>query len=69
MLKFFWISSNIFLIILILIQIPSNTGLESIAGKNDLLGSPNVTNKIIRIVTVGFILVYLIVAFKYNFRS
>jgi preprotein translocase subunit SecG len=68
MLKIFSISSSLFLIFLILIQIPSNTGLESIAGKSDLLGSPSRTTKIIKIISGLFILIYILLACKYNLQ-
>jgi|TARA_B100001142_G_scaffold297226_1_gene319503 protein translocase SecG subunit len=69
MLKLVWIGSNLFLIFLILIQIPNNTGLESIAGKSDFLGSPNTANKIIKIISWVFIFIYLLLACKYNLQS
>jgi len=47
MLKIIWIGSSLFLILLIIIQIPNNTGLESLAGQSNFFGSPNTTNKII----------------------
>jgi len=35
MLKIIWIGSSLFLILLIIIQIPNNTGLESLAGQSN----------------------------------
>jgi len=69
MLKIFWVSSNLFLIFLILIQVPSNNGLESIAGKSDFLGSPSRTLKILKIITWTLIVIYIVVACKYNIQS
>jgi len=65
MLKIIWLGSNLFLIILILLQIPSNSGLESIANKTNLLGSPNSATKIIKIMTWVFIIVYLLLACRF----
>jgi|TARA_B110000967_G_scaffold1698_1_gene1765 protein translocase SecG subunit len=69
MLKIIWIGSSLFLILLIIIQIPNNTGLESLAGQSNFFGSPNTTNKIIKLISALFILIYIFLACKYNLQA
>ena len=66
MLKFFWLIINIILIIIIFIRIPNNSGLSSFAIKSSLLGSPNSAEKTLNKITWSLILIYFILAVKFN---
>nr|YP_010595142.1 Preprotein translocase SecG subunit [Paralia sulcata]WAJ57877.1 Preprotein translocase SecG subunit [Paralia sulcata] len=67
MLKIIWIILNLGLISLILIRTPNNIGLESFATKSNLLGSPNSAEKTLNNVTWLLILIYFVIAVKFNF--
>lgn len=67
MFKFIWFLLNIFLVLLILIRTPNNSGLESFATKSNLLGSPNSTQKFLNNMTWFFIATYFLFAIKFNF--
>lgn len=67
MLKIIWIILNISLILLILIRTPNNIGLESFATKSNLLGSPNSAEKTLNNVTWLLIIIYFVIAVKFNF--
>jgi len=67
MLKSLWLINNILLIILILIRIPNNSGLENFAAKSNLLGSPNSAEKFLNQLTWVLIINYFILAVKFNF--
>jgi protein translocase SecG subunit len=67
MLKSLWLINNILLIILILIRIPNNNGLENFAAKSNLLGSPNSAEKFLNQLTWALIINYFILAVKFNF--
>ena len=45
MLKIFWLLICVSLILLIVIRVPSNSGLDNFASKTDLLGSPGSAEK------------------------
>jgi len=66
MLKFVWLILNIFLILIIFIRIPNNSGLSSFATKSNLLGSPNSAEKTLNKLTWGLIFGYFILAIKFN---
>jgi len=67
MLKIIWIILNLGLISLILIRTPNNIGLESFATKSNLLGSPNSAEKTLNNVTWLLIVIYFVIAVKFNF--
>jgi len=66
MLKFIWLVINIFLIIIIFIRIPNNSGLSSFAIKSNLLGSPDYVEKILNKITWSLIISYFILAIIFN---
>jgi|TARA_B110001450_G_scaffold252633_1_gene274745 protein translocase SecG subunit len=66
MFKIFWFFISIVGIILILLKVPNNTGLESIATKNNFLGSPSSTEKFITYATWFCILCYMGFAIQFN---
>jgi protein translocase SecG subunit len=66
MFKLIWLSSSLLVIVLILIQVPNNTGLESIASKTNFLGSPSSAEKFLTYSTWFCISIYIIFAIKFN---
>ena len=66
MLKFIWLILNIFLILIIFIRIPNNSGLSSFATKSNLLGSPNSAEKTLNKITWSLIISYFILAVRFN---
>ena len=66
MLNIIWLFCCIFLIILILARIPNNTGLGSISIKNNFLGSPSSVDKFLNKLTWGLIIIYFLLASKFN---
>jgi protein translocase SecG subunit len=66
MLKFIWLILNIFLILIIFIRIPNNSGLSSFATKSNLLGSPNSAEKTLNKLTWSLIFGYFFLAIKFN---
>jgi len=70
MLNFIWVLLSSFLIILILIRIPSNDGgLASFATKSNLLGSPNSAEKLLNNITWFLIIIYFLLAINFNFST
>jgi protein translocase SecG subunit len=66
MFKLIWLGSSLLTIVLILIQVPNNTGLESIASKTNFLGSPSSAENFLTYSTWLCILIYIILAIKFN---
>ena len=66
MFKIIWFFTSILGIILILLKVPNNTGLESIASKNNFLGSPSSTEKFITYATWLCTVCYLGFAIQFN---
>jgi preprotein translocase subunit SecG len=66
MFKLFWFLVSILGIILILIKVPNNTGLESIANKSNFLGSPSSTEKWITYTTWFCSICYIGFAIQLN---
>ena len=66
MLKLLWLSISVLTTILILLKVPNNTGLESIANKSNFLGSPSSAEKILSYTTWFGIGSYIILAIKFN---
>jgi hypothetical protein len=66
MLKLLWLSISTLTTILILIKVPNNTGLESIANKSNFLGSPSSAEKILTYATWFGIISYILFAIKFN---
>jgi protein translocase SecG subunit len=66
MLKFFWLLISVALILLIVIRVPSNGGLDNFASKSDLLGSPGSAEKFLNNLTWLLICFYGLLAIKFN---
>ena len=66
MLKFIWLIVSLILIILILTRTPKNSGLESIAKKSNLLGSPKTKKKILNQFTWFLIASYFVLGITFN---
>ncbi len=66
MFKLFWFLTSILAIILILLKVPNNTGLESIANKADFLGSPSSAEKILTYSIWTCTISYILLAIKFN---
>ena len=70
MLQFFGIFINIFLILIIFLRLPKETGgLESFANKSNFLGSPSSAQNFLNIFTVGGIAIYIGIAFQLNLQN
>lgn len=69
MLQLFAILINIFLILIIFLRLPRESGgLESFANKSNLLGSPSSAQRFLNILTGGGILIYITLAFQLNLQ-
>ena len=66
MLKIVWLSLSILMVLLVLLKVPNNTGLESIANKASFLGSPSSTEKLITTSTWVLLFVYISLSIKFN---
>ena len=67
MLKFIGSFINIFLILIIFLQIPQkNAGLASFANKTNILGSPSSSQRFLNMLTGLAILIYFVIAFTLN---
>ncbi|MDA9370547.1 preprotein translocase subunit SecG [Gloeomargaritaceae cyanobacterium AH-226-B11] len=66
MLKIFWLLICVSLILLIVIRVPSNSGLDNFASKTDLLGSPGSAEKFLNNLTWLLIGLYALLAIKFN---
>ena len=70
MLQLFAIFINIFLILIIFLRLPTETGgLESFANKSSFLGSPSSAQNFLNILTVSGIFLYIIIALKLNLQN
>ena len=69
MLNLIWILLSIFLIIIIFLRAPQNSGLASFATKSNLLGSPSSAERTLNNVTVMAIILYLFIAIELNFSQ
>jgi len=67
MLNIILILLSIFLIVIIFLRAPQNSGLASFATKSDLLGSPSSAERTLNNLMVIAITLYLLVAIKLNF--
>jgi len=66
MLKIFWLLICVSLILLIVIRVPNNSGLDNFASKTDLLGSPGSAEKFLNNLTWLLIGLYALLAIKFN---
>ena len=69
MLNFLWILLSIFLIVIIFLRAPQNSGLASFATKTNLLGSPSSAERTLNNVTLLAIGIYLLLAIQLNFNN
>jgi len=69
MLNIFWIILSLFLIIIIFLRAPQNSGLASFATKSNLLGSPSSAERTLNNITLIAIAAYLLVAIELNFNN
>ena len=70
MLKVIWLLLSILLITLVFLRIPTNnSGLASFATKSNLLGSPSSAEKFLNNLTWLLIIIYFILAVKFNFSG
>ena len=69
MLKLIWLVLSIFLIVIIFLFAPQNTGLASFATKSNLLGSPSSAERFLNNLTAVSIVTYFIIAVKLNLSS
>lgn len=64
-----WLLFSGFLIFIIFLRSPQNSGLASFATKSDILGSPSSAEKFLNNVTAVIIIFYLIMALQFNFNN
>ena len=69
MLNLLWIILSIFLIVIIFLRAPQNSGLVSFATKSNLLGSPSSAEQSLNNLTLVIIAIYLLIAIKLNFNN
>ncbi|BCD42031.1 preprotein translocase SecG subunit (chloroplast) [Chaetoceros tenuissimus] len=69
MLNFLWILLSLFLIVIIFLRAPQNSGLASFATKTNLLGSPSSAERTLNNVTLLAIGIYLLLAIQLNFNN
>ena len=69
MLTVIWILLSIFLIVIIFLRAPQNSGLASFATKSNILGSPSSAERTLNNLTVLAITLYLVIAIKLNFNQ
>jgi len=69
MLNLLWIILGLFLIIIIFLRAPQNSGLASFATKSNLLGSPSSAERTLNNLTLIAIAAYLLVAIELNFNN
>nr|QXM17444.1 Preprotein translocase SecG subunit [Chaetoceros socialis] len=69
MLNILWIILSLFLIIIIFLRAPQNSGLASFATKSNLLGSPSSAERTLNNITLIAIAAYLLVAIELNFNN
>jgi len=68
MLNLLWIILSGFLIFIIFLRAPQNTGFASFATKTNLLGSPSSAEKFLNNLTAISIILYVLIALKLNFN-
>ena len=64
-----WLGLSIFLIFIIFIRAPQNDGLVTFTSQTNLLGSPSSAEKLLNNLTAILIILYILIAFKFNFNS
>ena len=69
MLNILWIILSVFLILIIFLRAPQNSGLTSFATKSNFLGSPSSAERTLNNLTLISIVIYLFVAIKLNFSN
>ena len=69
MLNVLWIGLSIFLIVIIFLRAPQNSGLASFATKSNLLGSPSSAERTLNNLTIIAITLYLFIAIQLNFNQ
>jgi protein translocase SecG subunit len=69
MLNLIWIILSIFLITIIFLRAPQNSGLASFATKSNLLGSPSSAERTLNNLTIIAITLYLFIAIELNFNQ
>lgn len=69
MLNLLWIILSGFLIFIIFLRAPQNTGFASFATKTNLLGSPSSAEKFLNNLTAVSIILYVLIALKLNFNA
>ena len=69
MLNLLWIILSIFLIVIIFLRAPQNSGLASFATKSNLLGSPSSAERSLNNLTLVAIAIYLVIATQLNFNN
>lgn len=69
MLKLIWLVLSVFLIVIIFLRAPQNTGLASFATKSNLLGSPSSAERFLNNLTAVSIFAYFVIAVKLNISS
>jgi protein translocase SecG subunit len=69
MLNLLWIILSIFLIVIIFLRAPQNSGLASFATKSNLLGSPSSAERTLNNLTLVAIAAYLFIAIELNFNN
>jgi protein translocase SecG subunit len=69
MLNLLWLLLSIFLIFIIFLRAPQNSGLASFATKSNLLGSPSSAERFLNNLTAISIVLYLLIAIQLNFNT
>jgi protein translocase SecG subunit len=69
MLNLLWLVLSGFLIFIIFLRAPQNSGLTSFATKSDLLGSPSSAERFLNNLTAISIFMYLFLAIQLNFTN
>ena len=69
MLNVLWIILSIFLIVIIFLRAPQNSGLASFDTKSNLLGSPSSAERTLNNLTIIAITLYLFIAIELNFNQ
>ena len=69
MLNLLWIILSLFLIVIIFLRAPQNSGLASFATKSNLLGSPSSAERSLNNLTLVAIAIYLLIAIQLNFNN
>ena len=69
MLNVIWIILSLFLIVIIFLRAPQNSGLASFATKSNLLGSPSSAERFLNNLTAVSIIFYLVIAIILNINN